>query len=170
MSTRTTHWLAPGLVAETRVPAKGRGVYTTRPIKKGETVTVWGGDILGREQLEQCTPLQQSHAVQVWEGRYIVPHREPEDADCFNHSCEPNVGMRGQIVLQAMRDIEADEELCFDYATTDSSDYDEFNCACGAGACRGTVRGDDWKRKDLQAKYAGWFSLYLQQRMERGEG
>lgn len=168
MSFRTTHWLAPGLVAETRVPAKGRGVYTTRPIKKGETVTVWGGDILNRDQLAQCTPLQQIHAVQVWEGLYIVPHREPEDADCFNHSCEPNVGVQGQIVLAAMRDIEPGEELCFDYATTDSSDYDEFPCACGAPTCRGVVRGADWQLPELQEKYRGWFSLYLQQRIERG--
>ena len=51
MSFRTTHWLAPGLVAEERVAAKGRGVYTTRPIPKGETMAVWGGDILTRQQL-----------------------------------------------------------------------------------------------------------------------
>lgn len=169
MTNRTTHWLAPGLEAR-EVAGKGRGVYTKRAIKAGETVTVWGGDILNRDQLMGCSELQQSHAVQVWEGLYLVPHREPEDADCFNHSCEPNVGVRGQMVLQAMRDIEAGEELCFDYATTDSSDYDEFRCACGAGACRGVVRGDDWRRKDLQDKYRGWFSIYLQQRMARGEG
>lgn len=167
MGFRTTHWLAPGLVAETRVAAKGRGVYTTRPIARGETVTVWGGDILDRGQLEQCSDEQQMHAVQVWEGLYLTPHREAEAADCFNHSCDPNVGVKGQIVLQAMRDIAAGEELCFDYATTDSSDYDEFQCACGAASCRGTVRGDDWKRADLREKYRGWFSLYLQQRMDR---
>jgi hypothetical protein len=166
MSFRTTHWLAPGLRAEARVAAKGRGVYTTRAITQGETVTVWGGDILNRDQLAQCSELVQSHAVQVEEGLYITPHREPEDADCFNHSCDPNVGMKGQIVLVAMRDIAAGEELCFDYATTDSSDYDEFDCACGASSCRGKVRGDDWKRSDLQAKYAGFFSLYLQRRID----
>jgi hypothetical protein len=167
MSFRTTHWLAPGLVAETRVAAKGRGVYTTRPIERGETVTVWGGDILNREQLDQCSEEHQMHAVQVWEGLYLTPHREAEDGDCFNHSCDPNVGVRGQNVLQAMRDIEANEELCFDYATTDSSDYDEFQCACGTASCRGTVRGDDWKRADLRERYRGWFSLYLQQRIDR---
>jgi hypothetical protein len=168
MSFRTTHWLAPGLRAELRDPAKGRGVYTTRPIRKGERVTVWGGDILDREQLVQCTEIQQIHAVQVEEGLYLTPHREPEDADCFNHSCDANCGVQGQIVLVAMRDIAPGEELCFDYATTDSSDYDEFRCACGAPSCRGVVRGDDWKRPDLQEKYKGYFSLYLQRRMGAG--
>lgn len=164
-SFRTTHWTADGLVGEVRVPEKGRGVYTTRPIKKGERVAVWGGDILNRDQLAQCTDEQQMHAVQVEEGLYIVPYKEAEVGDFFNHSCDPNVGIKGQIVLVAMRDIAANEELCFDYATTDSSDYDEFPCSCGAHNCRGTVRGDDWTRADLQDRYKEWFSLYLQRRI-----
>jgi len=164
-SFRTTHWTADGLVGETRVSAKGRGVYTTRPIKAGERVAVWGGDILNRDQLAQCTDEQQMHAVQVEEGLYIVPHKEAEVGDLFNHSCDPNVGIKGQVVLVAMRDIAADEELCFDYATTDSSDYDEFPCSCGAHNCRGTVRGDDWRLPDLQSRYKEWFSLYLQRRI-----
>jgi hypothetical protein len=165
MSFRTTHWIADGLVGEVRVPAKGRGVYTTRPFKKGERVSVWGGDILNRDQLAQCSAEHQMHAVQVEEGLYIVPHGAAEVGDFFNHSCDPNVGIQGQIMLCAMRDIEPGEELCFDYATTDSSDYDEFPCSCGAKGCRGVVRGDDWKRPDVQAKYDGWFSLYLARRI-----
>lgn len=164
-SFRTTHWIADGLVGEVRVPAKGRGVYTTRPIKQGERVAVWGGDILDRDQLVQCTGEQQMHAVQVEEGLYIVPHRDAEVGDFFNHSCDPNIGIKGQIVLVAMRDIAADEELCFDYATTDSSDYDEFPCSCGAYNCRTRVRGDDWKLPELQVRYKEWFSLYLQRRI-----
>jgi hypothetical protein len=164
-SFRTTHWTADGLVGETRVAAKGRGVYTTRPIKAGERVAVWGGDILNRDQLAQCTDEQQMHAVQVEEGLYIVPYKEAEVGDFFNHSCDPNVGIKGQIVLVAMRDIAADEELSFDYATTDSSDYDEFPCSCGAHNCRGKVRGDDWRLPELQSRYKEWFSLYLQRRI-----
>ena len=64
-----------------------------------------------------------------------------------------------------MRDIAPGEELCFDYAMTDSSDYDEFQCACGASSCRGVVRGDDWKRPELQDRYRGYFSTYLKKRM-----
>lgn len=162
---RTTHWTADGLVGEARNPAKGRGVYTTRAIKQGERVAVWGGDILDREQLAQCTDEQQMHAVQVEEGLYIVPYKEAEVGDFFNHCCDPNVGVKGQIVVVAMRDIEPGEELCFDYATTDSSDYDEFPCSCGASNCRGTVRGDDWRLPELQSRYKDWFSLYLQRRI-----
>ncbi|MFO0745366.1 MAG: SET domain-containing protein [Myxococcota bacterium] len=167
MADRQTHYFAEGLVTEERVPAKGKGIYAVKAFKKGDLLCCWGGDILNREQLEKCTPVQQIHAVQVEEGLYIVPHRDPEPADYANHSCEPNAGLQGQIALCAMRDIEPGEEICFDYATTDSSDYDEFQCACGTPSCRGTVRGDDWRRPDVQAKYKGWFSPYLQRRIDR---
>lgn len=167
MQNRQTHYFADGLVTEERVPGKGKGIYAVRPFAKGEVLCVWGGDILNRAQLETCTPEQQTHAVQVEEGLYIVPHRDPEPADYANHSCEPNAGVKGQIALCAMRDIAAGEEVCFDYATTDSSDYDEFDCLCGTPSCRGKVRGNDWARADVQQKYAGWFSPYLQRRIDR---
>ena len=37
----------------------------------------------------------------------------------LNHSCEPNLGLQGQVVYVSLRDIEADEELTFDYAMND---------------------------------------------------
>ena len=90
-----------------------------------------------------------------------------EPADYVNHSCEPNLGLRGQISLVALRDIQANEEVCFDYAMTDSTPYDEFECHCGLPTCRGTITGNDWKRPELWAKYAGYFSPYLQRRIDR---
>jgi hypothetical protein len=64
-----------------------------------------------------------------------------------------------------MRDIEVGEELTFDYAMTDASDYDEFTCLCGVPMCRGIVTGADWRDPVLQAKYHGYFSQYLMQRI-----
>ena len=57
-----------------------------------------------------------------------------------NHSCEPNIAIRGQIVFVAMREIAAGEELTHDWATTDDLDY-EMACRCGRPTCRGTVTG-----------------------------
>jgi hypothetical protein len=69
-------------------------------------------------------------------------------------------------ILVAMRDIEIGDELCFDYATCDDSDYDEFQCECGTIECRGVVTGLDWKRLDLRVKYDGWFSAYLAKKIK----
>ena len=72
----------------------------------------------------------------------------------LNHSCDPNLGLRGQIVFVSLRDIETDEELTFDYAMTDDEHY-EMRCDCGSARCRGTVTGKDWLRMELQEKYSG---------------
>ena len=84
----------------------------------------------------------------------------------LNHSCEPNVGFAGNIVLVAMRDVGAGEELTTDYALFD--DYDgAMECHCGTSSCRGTIGGRDWQRADLQRKYGGYFSSYLLSRLPR---
>jgi hypothetical protein len=75
--------------------------------------------------------------------------------------------MSGQIALVAIRDIQAGEELCYDYAMSDGSPYDEFECNCGAPNCRGRVTGDNWRDAELQEKYAGYFSPYLQRRIDQ---
>lgn len=59
------------------------------------------------------------------------------------------------------------EEVCFDYAMSDGSPYDEFDCTCGAADCRRRVTGNDWCRPELQQRYAGYFSPYLQRRIEQ---
>jgi hypothetical protein len=61
-----------------------------------------------------------------------------------------------------MRDIEPGEEICFDYAMSDSTDYDEFVCGCGAPNCRKKVTGNDWRNPVLWERYQGYFSPYLQ--------
>jgi len=43
---------------------------------------------------------------------------------------------------------------------TDNDDY-SVECKCGAPNCRQILTGKDWQRPDLQARYAGYFSAYL---------
>lgn len=150
------------------VPEKGGyGVYARQLVSAGEIVMIWGGRIITEAEIEQVPQELRRAVVQIEEGLYSVTMGEPEPADYINHSCNANVGMRGQIVLVAMRDIEAGEEACFDYAMTDGSPYDEFECACGAPNCRGWITGNDWRRPELWDQYAGFFSPYLQRRIDR---
>jgi hypothetical protein len=44
---------------------------------------------------------------------------------------------------------------------SDSSQYDEFICACGKEKCREKITGMDWQKKDLQIKYRNYFSSYI---------
>ena len=46
----------------------------------------------------------------------------------------------------------------------ESSQY-SFKCICGAHNCRKTITGDDWRILELQKRYAGYFSDYLQKKI-----
>lgn len=108
----------------------------------------------------------QRSEVQIAEGLHLVAldDAEYEPVMLFlNHSCEPNVGFAGNVVLVAMRAIAPGEELTTDYALFD--DYEgEMACHCGTPSCRGTIGGRDWQRPELQARHGPYFSWYLQRR------
>jgi uncharacterized protein len=162
-----TNYLSPKCEARTRPEKGGYGVFAHTKIAAGELVAVFGGDVVSGDDLKQLPEAAQIHSIQVEENLYLVSNRELEPADYFNHCCEPNVGLNGQIAVVAMRDIEPDEEVCFDYAMCDGSPYDEFQCACGVPACRRRVSGDDWRHSELWERYAGYFSPYLQRRIDK---
>ncbi len=158
-------WLSPKCqVSEMGNGAKG--VFAMEAIASDEQISVWGGQVMTRAQVAAMPGKYQHYATQVEEDFYLAGVSE-DAADYFNHSCNPNAGLQGQIVLVAMRDIAPSEEICFDYAMTDGSDYDEFECHCGAPNCRKFVRGSDWRNPELWEKYRGYFMPYLQKRIDR---
>ncbi len=166
-STRPTAYLSPKLEARPHHHKGGFGVFAKAHVRAGEVVVVWGGDVVIAEEFATLPAYVQQHSLQVEEDLFLVPNGVDEPADFVNHSCEPNTGMSGQIVLVALRDIAPGEEVCFDYAMSDGGPHDEFDCACGTPCCRHRITGNDWMRPELWQRYAGHFSPYLQRRIER---
>jgi hypothetical protein len=136
------------------------------PIKAGELLTIIGGGIYSLEELDTLSPKIHSYSIQVDDHAYIAPYTETETAFIINHSCTPNAGLMGQISFVALRDIEEGEEICYDYAMSDGSSYDEFPCSCNTQYCRHQVTGNDWQRPELWERYKGHFSPYLQRRID----
>lgn len=143
----------------------GRALFAREKVRAGEVIVVWGGEIVTGAQLRSMGDDRLRLALQVEDDLYLLTTNEGA-ADWVNHSCDPNAGLDGQIVLVALRDIRAGEEITFDYATSDASPYDEFECGCGSRTCRGHVTGDDWRLPQLQQRYAGHFSPYIQRRID----
>jgi len=112
-------------------------------------------------------PLPNSE-IQIADGLHLVAVA-PEEYEAvmlfISHSCEPNVGFGGNTVLVTMRAVAAGEELSTDYAMFDDH-TGQMTCRCGAASCRGTIDGQDWRRPDLQQRYAGYFSWYLQRKID----
>jgi hypothetical protein len=165
-STRPTAYLSPKLEAGPHRDKGGYGVFAREPIRAGEVLVVWGGDVMTAASFSELPIYVQQHSLQVEEDLYLVPDAVDEAADFVNHSCEPNAVLSGQITLVARQDIKPAEEVCFDYAMSDGGPYDEFECACGAPSCRGKITGNDWKLSELWKRYAGHFSPYLQRRID----
>ena len=119
--------------------------------------------LIGKTLREKITPVLGPVEIQIDDDLFIAPVTEEERELSMlysNHSCDPNLGVRGEITFVAMRDIRAGEELTHDWAMTDDDDY-SVECNCGAPDCRKTLTGKDWQRPDLQKRYAGYFSAYL---------
>jgi len=154
------NWLTPQ--AQMRVtPRKGSGSFAISKISKGEIVASFGGNVIDQSKLTNYSADRVSRSLQLSKDIYLLSGNVPEPGDMINHSCEPNCGIAGTSSVQAIRDIEIDEELTFDYAMSDLSQYDEFSCACGKEKCRKKITGMDWQNKDLQAEYRDYFSSYI---------
>jgi SET domain-containing protein len=146
---------------------QGRGLVATAPIAAGELVAVKGGHIVTTAVLASLPERLQNSEIQISDSLHLAAVQEDEYEPVMlfiNHSCEPNVGFAGNIVLVAMRDISPGEELTTDYALFDDHDG-SMVCRCGRASCRGTIGGRDWRRPDLQRKYGNYFSSYLLRRL-----
>jgi hypothetical protein len=136
-------------------------------VPAGETVAVWGGVVLSRDDVTALPPEERHLVVQIDDGFFLTtPDAFAEGADFINPSCEPNLGFTSPVTLVALRDIAQGEELSFDYAMTDATPELEMPCDCRSSRCRGRVRSDDWQAPQLQLAYAGRFSPYLQRRID----
>lgn len=163
-------WLSPKARVE-EAPGMGKGAFAIEPFEKDELIAVWGGDIITRDDYKaivQEKGVDFRYPIQVGEGLWLGPRSESEldDAEYFNHSCDPNAGIRGQILLVAMRRIEPGEQITFDYAMTESEGMEEeaaMRCNCGSERCRKVITSDDWKDPKLQKRYRNFMSFHIQQ-------
>lgn len=172
---RMFSWMNPKL--EVRDTEKyGKGVFAKEKLKKDETLFVMGGYILDIEGENRLQGFPEDKPIEISEDFSFSP-LSPEDIELMpqhyvNHSCEPNAGWHGQVFMVAMRDIEKDEEIVYDYAmiissNKDSKNYFTMECHCGAKNCRKIIDEDGWKNKKLQKKYKGYFQWYLQEKINK---
>jgi hypothetical protein len=151
---------------------RGKGVFAGASLARGERLVVFGGRIMTLAE-ERCLPEPIRDFAHQIDDDLVIGIDRPEDiqpVDYLNHSCDPNAGFAGQIVLVAMRDVRADEEITFDYAMTLSeapgAPY-RMKCACGAAQCRWIVTDADWRIPELQARYRGYFQPHLEEKICR---
>lgn len=134
--------------------SKGKGVFAVRQFHRGEIV------VPGVIECE--LPGNTDHATQIARNRYVL-HAGLNPL--VNHSCNPNCGIRvnhtGGHDIVAMRTIDVDEEITYDYAMRNYTMEYIPRCHCGEKMCRETITG--WKDlpRTTREKYAGFVAPYL---------
>ncbi len=137
----------------------GRGLFATQDIEKDTWILRYEGEKITKKEslrraLEQDERGKKSGEGQVYifelNKRYDLDGNfDYNDARLINHSCSPNceaVDYMGEIWVCATRDIEAGEELSFNYGY-DIEFFMDHPCRCGAPNCVGyIVRRDQWSK------------------------
>jgi hypothetical protein len=127
----------------------GYCLLAKRPLRKGELILTFTGDIISFEETTIRGELE-CMSLQFDLDKYI----DTEPPGRFaNHSCEPNVGITNRLDMIAIADIDTDEELLFDYSTTMDEDHYQMECKCGKPNCRKVVTDFKFLPKDIREKY-----------------
>lgn len=153
-----------------RAQRKGWGIFTRAPIAKGEIIGIEGeGAIWTEQETKQLRALWGDYFHQVAEHFHWGPARKGDYSmlDFINHSCSPNAGLSGDMTFVALHPIQKDEEITWDYATSESDPEYHMLCRCGSAKCRGKISGNDWKNLPIQQRYHGNFSPYLEKKIEQ---
>jgi uncharacterized protein len=126
----------------------GIGVFTADNIMKGQKIINLEGK---RITFEECRKMVNNNKVniddplQIGKSRFIVLNHVSR---AFNHSCEPNAGLRKINELFALKNIKSGEEITYNYSTTvgPNIEFAEANeikpgswsmlCKCGSKNCR----------------------------------
>lgn len=101
-------WITPKARKGVDSGISGRGLVAEEFIGAGEIVAVKGGHVVTSEALGELPDPLPNSAVQITDNLHLVA-LAPEEYEpvmlFLNHSCEPNVGFGGNVVLVAMRPV-----------------------------------------------------------------
>ncbi|KAI8474891.1 MAG: hypothetical protein J3K34DRAFT_359121, partial [Monoraphidium minutum] len=146
---------------------RGHGVRAARPIRKGEFVVEYAGEVIDgaevQRRMEEQRLLGQAHfyIMELGPGLFIDALRRGNYARLLNSSCEPNCETQKwydaatgemRVGIFAAREVAPGEELAYDYMFEHagvSALAEGFRCMCGAPKCRGTMDVNPERKRDF---------------------
>lgn len=135
---------------------KGKAVVAAIPIERDELVCELFFDSVGRAEDQT--------SVQIWQDIFLHNSLKTID-DLFNHSCDPTTYLKHpQREFRALRDIAVDDEITWNYCTTESDlvkSKQDFICHCGSPSCLGHIQGFKYLSKKQKRELWGYLSPYL---------
>ena len=121
------------------------GLYASRDIKKGTRIIEYKGKIITAKRSEKDPKFDNDKAI------YLFNLNKKYDLDgdfkyntarLINHSCDPNCEVTGtglKIWIHAIKNINRDEELTYDYGFGFDEDFKNYPCKCKSKNCVGYI-------------------------------
>ena len=132
-------WAMSLVIRRSRIHADG--VYATHSIQRGAIVVEYTGPRLTYAEADaiyEHSP--RTYLFGMSDGQRVV---DGDGIAAFiNHSCDPNCEsdeIHGRVIIRAIRNIKAGEELAYDYCLYDGDADDLAICHCAAKHCRGSM-------------------------------
>jgi SET domain-containing protein len=116
----------------------GLGLFATKPIKRAAYIATYRGRRITTEEADRREALGARYMFELSKRWTIDGSPRWNVARYINHSCRPNakpIGRNGGIVIVALRRIEPEEEITYDYG----KEYLKFfleTGGCRCAACR----------------------------------
>lgn len=142
-----------------RSPIHNHGLVAARSIPEGTRIIEYVGERLTKREsairaFQRIDRARRNGAAAVFIFELNARHDIDgsvrwNTARLINHSCAPNCEariIRGHIWIVALREIEAGEELSYDYGY-DLEHWEEHPCRCGQPGCVGYIVRRDQHRK-----------------------
>lgn len=143
--------------------SKGLGVLADREFKAGEDIISFANTLVDPEH-------KSSEAVQVTKDKYLDTEWLVTEA-FINHSCNPNAKLdlrldKPESAYVATKDIAKDEEIAFNYLTTEYDMNEGFVCKCGSRDCYGVIRGFKYLNQEQQRALRPLLLPYLAEKLQ----
>ncbi|XP_035824924.1 uncharacterized protein LOC101849998 isoform X2 [Aplysia californica] len=157
------HEWAPGL-EKFLTKDRGFGVRTNYAIKSSQFILEYLGEVISevelrRRMMEEYSEECHHYALHLDSGCVIDGYRMGNIGRYVNHSCQPNCEMQKwnvnglyRMVLFALRDIEAGEELSYDYNFDPFNQETQQECRCRSTECRGVIGGKTQRTNSIMNK------------------
>ncbi len=142
---------------------QGSGVFAQCNIKKGEIVFIAKGKFTGWHVKDEKTSSAGPNWIGIEHDLWLDP--KPTNFLTFtNHSCDPNMGIKGRVSFVAIKNIKKGEEVNFDYSITeeDMMWHLPFRCRCGHTKCRGIIKSVQFLPKKVFSSYLPFIPRYFQ--------
>ena len=140
-------------VKKSNIDRNGRGLYSTKDIKKGTRIIDYVGKIITKKEAEKAEKFDNLKPIYLFNlnDRYDLDGDVPwNTARLINHSCLNNCDYEGQglkLWVTAIKDIKKGEEITCDYGFSYDEDYKQFPCKCSSRNCVGYIvrEGSRWR-------------------------